>query len=97
MAGIFTAQCNRTIWALVRTNLDKIKWALRQLYIRQRNYYFKNEKYTASIQALDLKKAPAKGIPWPPKIVVTPSGWEASLNWNDQKVIIRKDGKVWAE
>ena len=79
------------------TGLDKVKWALRQVYIKQRNYFFKNERYTASVKALDLRKAPAKGITWPPKIVVTPSGWEASLKWNDQKIIIRKDGKVWAE
>ena len=79
------------------SELDQIKWALRQVYYRQRNHYFKNETYTASVQSLSLGKAPAKGIPWPPKIVLTPSGWEAAVNWNGQQVIIRKDGKVWAE
>ena len=79
------------------TGLDKVKWALRQVYIKQRNYFFKNERYTSSIGSLNLRKPPAKGIAWPPRIVMTPSGWEASLKWNDQKVIIRKDGKVWAE
>ena len=79
------------------SELDQIKWALRQVYYRQRNHYFKNETYTASVQSLSLGKAPAKGIPWPPNIVLTPSGWEAALNWNGQQVIIRKDGKVWAE
>jgi hypothetical protein len=44
-----------------------------------------------------MRKALAKGIPWPPKIVLTPSGWEAAVNWNGQQVIIRKDGKVWTE
>ena len=79
------------------SGLDKIKWALRQVYVRQRNYFFRNDRFTASVKALDLRKAPAKGVPWPPKIVLTPSGWEATVNWNDQKVIIRKDGKVWTE
>ena len=79
------------------TGLDKVKWALRQVYIKQRNYFFKNERYTSSIGSLNLRKPPAKGIAWPPRIVLTPSGWEASLKWNDQKIIIRKDGKVWAE
>ena len=79
------------------SELDQIKWALRQVYYRQRNYYFKNETYTAAVQSLSLVKAPAEGIPWPPKIVLTPSGWEAAVNWNGQQVIIRKDGKVWAE
>ena len=79
------------------TGLDKVKWALRQVYIKQRNYFFNNERYTASIGSLNLRKTPAKGVPWPPKIVLTPSGWEAALKWNGQKIIIRKDGKVWAE
>ena len=79
------------------SELDQIKWALRQVYYRQRNYYFKNETYTAAVQSLSLVKAPAKDIPWPPKIVLTPSGWEAAVNWNGQQVIIRKDGKVWTE
>ena len=79
------------------TGIDKIKWALRQVYIKQRNYFFKNDRYTKSIGSLNLRKSPARGITWPPKIVLTPSGWEAVLNWNDQKVIIRKDGKVWTE
>ena len=79
------------------TGLDKVKWALRQVYIKQRNYFFHNERYTASIGSLNLRKTPAKGVPWPPKIVLTPSGWEAALKWNGQKILIRKDGKVWAE
>tara|TARA_B100000214_G_scaffold374502_1_gene357476 strand:+ start:2120 stop:3202 length:1083 start_codon:yes stop_codon:yes gene_type:complete len=75
--------------------LDKHKWALRQIYFRQRNYFYKNERYTASIKELNLLKTPVDGVPWPPNIVLTISGWEASLDWNDSSVIIRKDGKVW--
>ena len=36
---------------------------------------------------------PVADVPWPPKIVLTPSGWEASVSWNSSLVIIRKDGK----
>tara|TARA_Y100000590_G_scaffold59517_1_gene63144 strand:+ start:15610 stop:16644 length:1035 start_codon:yes stop_codon:yes gene_type:complete len=79
------------------SKVDQIKWALRQVYYRQRNHYFKNEKYTDSIQLLNLITAPREDIPWPPEIVLTHSGWEAILVWNDQKVIIRKDGKVWVK
>jgi hypothetical protein len=49
------------------------------------------------LKGLNLIKTPAEGIPWPPKIVLTPSGWEAVVMWNDKHVIIRKDGKVWVE
>ena len=75
--------------------LDKIRWTLRQVYFRQRNYYFKHERYTASLKKLNLMKAPVEGVPWPPKIMVTPSGWEAELVFGDSSMFIRKDGKVW--
>ena len=81
----------------VDNGLDKVKWALRQVYIRQRNYFFKNERYTASLKELNLMTKPVEGVVWPPDIMVTPSGWEAELDWNGESVIIRKDGKVWVK
>ena len=75
--------------------LDKMRWALRQVYIRQRNYFFKNERYTASLKELNLKDRPIEGVPWPPTLMVTPSGWEAELVRDDKSMYIRKDGKVW--
>ena len=81
----------------IDNGLDKVKWALRQVYIRQRNYFFKNERYTASLKELNLMTKPVEGVVWPPDIMVTPSGWEAELDWNGESVIIRKDGKVWVK
>ena len=75
--------------------LDRMRWALRQVYIRQRNYFFKNERYTASLKELNLKDCPIEGVPWPPTLMVTPSGWEAELVLDDKSMYIRKDGKVW--
>ncbi|MFL2983666.1 MAG: carbohydrate-binding family 9-like protein [Candidatus Neomarinimicrobiota bacterium] len=77
--------------------LDKHKWALRQVYFRQRNYFFKNERYTASLKALNLIDSPVEGVTWPPRVVLTPSGWEAELPWNDSSILIRKDGRVWVK
>ena len=85
------------------SDLDKIKWSLRQLYYKQRNYFFANEKYSNSIRELNffkdlkLKKPPAKGVSWPPKITLTPSGWEAFVKWGNKNIIIRRDGKVWVK
>ena len=79
----------------VDDGLDKIRWALRQVYFRQRNYFFKNERYTASLKKLNLMGTPVEGVPWPPKIMVTPSGWEAELVFGDRSMYIRKDGRVW--
>ena len=80
-----------------KSEIDIIKWSLRQLYYKQRNYFFKNQKYSKSLKALKIKKSPISGVPWPPKVTLTPSGWEAYVKWNDKKVIIRRDGKVWVE
>ena len=79
------------------SKIDQIKWALRQVYYRQRNYFFKNNRYTASLKELNLIKKPVEDVPWPPKIVLTPSGWEAVAQWTDRSILIRKDGKVWVE
>ncbi len=81
----------------IEKGIDKIKWALRKIYYRQRNYYFDKNRYTASLKELNLIKKPSDGIPWPPEINLTPSGWEAVLHWNNSSVIIRTDGKVWTK
>ena len=79
------------------SEIDLIKWALRQVYYRQRNYFFKKNQYTASLKELNLMKTPVEGVPWPPEIVLTPSGWEAGLKWDQSTVVIRTDGKVWVK
>ena len=73
------------------------KWALRNLWYRQSNYFLNHNRYTASIKKLGLDTKPVPGVNWPPSILITPSGWEAHLQHNNQKIIIRKDGKVWVE
>ena len=81
----------------IDNGMDKIKWALRQVYIRQRNYFFNNQRYTASLKELNLMDKPVEGVPWPPKVVLTPSGWEAELDGDGSSVVIRKDGRVWVK
>ena len=80
-----------------RSEIDPINWALRQVYYRQRNHFFKMERYTASLKELNLLTTPVEGVPWPPEIVLTPSGWEAALRWDQSTVVIRTDGKVWVK
>ena len=79
------------------SEIDPIKWALRQVYYRQRNYFFKKGHYTESLKGLNLITTPVEGVPWPPEIVLTPSGWEAGLKWDQSTVVIRTDGKVWVK
>ena len=79
------------------SEIDLIKRSLRKLYYRQRNYYFHKNRYTSSLKELKLLEKPLEGVPWPPKVAVTPSGWEAVLEWKTKSIYIRKDGKVWVE
>jgi hypothetical protein len=79
----------------ISNNLDRIKWALRQIYYRERSYYDAHHRFTASLKRLELLDAPISDIPWPPVLEITPSGWEAYLENGSQKIFIRKDGKVW--
>jgi hypothetical protein len=79
------------------SEIDPIKWALRQVYYRQRNYFFKKDHYTESLKELNLITTPVEGVPWPPEIVLTISGWEAALKWDQSTVVIRTDGKVWVK
>jgi len=74
---------------------DLIKLALRRVYWRERNYFLKYEKYTASLKKLNLLETPVAGVPWPPEIVLTHSGWEAKLDFEESVMIIQKDGRVW--
>lgn len=79
------------------SELDQIKWALRQIYYKEREYYNSYNRFTASLKELELLNAPIAQVPWPPTISLTPSGWEAYLQFQDHWVFIRKDGKVWVE
>jgi len=76
---------------------DLVRLAMRRVYWRESNYFLKYKKYTASLKKLNLLDKPVAGVPWPPKITVTPSGWEAVLEFEDKSMYIRKDGKVWQE
>ena len=81
----------------IPNKLDQTKWALRHLFYRQSNHYLNHNRYTESVKKLGLKTKPVSGVKWPPIISVTPSGWEAVIDDNNQKIYIRKDGKTWAE
>ena len=77
--------------------LDQMKWALRQIYYRERTYFGSYNRFTGSLKELELMETPTEKIPWPPTLSLTPSGWEAYIESGGQKIFIRKDGKVWVE
>jgi cellulose/xylan binding protein with CBM9 domain len=79
--------------------LEGAKWALRQLYYRQREYEEKNGFWTENIADLRLEDVELPNFNWPPEIQKTTSFYEAVLYSIDRNTIIHLswDGKVWIE
>ena len=70
--------------------------ALRQLYYRQRNSAAETGRWAPAAEALGLSTAPLAGVPWPPAIHLTPTGFEAVLELSDgRSAHIREDGRTW--
>jgi hypothetical protein len=77
---------------------DAVKWALRQIYYRQRAFQKEYNEYATNnfqLKAADLKVV---GINFNPEIAVMNDKWEAKQKGFDGKTAcIRWDGKTWLE
>jgi len=75
---------------------EAAKWALRQIYYKEKTYYLNHGKYTDSLAELGLAKMNVKGYNWPPQIGATWNLWEAFLESQDgkEKISITSDGRV---
>ena len=62
-----------------------------------KNSIINNINNAKSFEELGLSKSTVLDIPWPPIIVITPSGWQAAVKWNNKSVIIRQDGRAWVK
>lgn len=71
---------------------ENARWALRQVYYQQRNYFEQFGKYTSNISDLKLE-----GFKFPPIINITPNLFEASLIQvgGDLTLFINQDGKIF--
>lgn len=81
-----------------KPNPDEMaKWALRQVYYRERSFYNQNKKYTCDISALNLQQKTVAGYLWPPEIKHTWNQFEARLQKEGGKGgwYINQDGYVW--
>ncbi len=76
-----------------------VKWALRLIYYRQRNFHARHGRFALNLDQLDLGQERAirvKGWNFPPQIEATESLFEAYYtNKNGEKIRIRQDGLVW--
>lgn len=76
---------------------EQAKWALRQLYYRQKDLHREEGRFAASVAELGLAELEVDGYRWPPEIDRTWSFYEARLHGEDGQSIwhIAQDGRIW--
>lgn len=75
---------------------EQLKWALRRLYYRQRDYYAAHGRYAGDLAALDVGSISVDSMAFDPVLQTTQSGYEITVpGAADGIVHIRHDGKVW--
>jgi hypothetical protein len=72
------------------------KWALRQVYYKQKTHFLNHGAYADSLKELGLGEMRVKGFSWPPQIRTTWNQWEAFLEREDGqgRMTIFSDGRV---
>jgi hypothetical protein len=75
---------------------ERVKWALRRLYYRQRRYREAHGRYAADLAALDAASIQVDGLAFRPTLQATDGLYEISANGFSGAVVhMRQDGKVW--
>lgn len=75
---------------------EKVKWALRRLYYRQRQYRAAHGRYAADLAALNAPDVRVEGLEFAPSMQSTESLYEISVKgFAGAMVHIRQDGKSW--
>jgi hypothetical protein len=75
---------------------DRVKWALRRLYYRQRRYRDENGGYATTLASLNASDIGVEGTEFHPVLQATPSRYEITASGFDRAVVhITEDGRVW--
>ncbi len=76
---------------------ENVKWLLRQVYYRQRNYFEQFGKYTESLSDLKLDELNVEAYKFPLTIQITPNLFEACLSSDggEKKLFINQEGKIY--
>jgi hypothetical protein len=77
---------------------EKVKWALRQVYYRQRDFHHQHGRY-ASLKELNMKQISVDGVLLTPQLFVFGRSFAAALPSTSGKgtIWIRNDGLTWFE
>lgn len=77
---------------------DRVKWALRRLYYRQRRYRADHGRYAADLSLLRASEIRVDGRDFHPAMQVTDSLYEIQAPGVDGRLVrIRQDGRVWVD
>ena len=77
---------------------DAVRWALRQLYYRQREYREENGRYANDLAALAAEEVTVPGFDFRPRLTITPRGYQiATPGAAGQLIQINARGRVWSE
>lgn len=80
----------------IENSLEEARWALRNLYYAQQDYFIKTKKYTTDLKKLVLKNFQLKEYNWNPVIKVADKYFEAFITSKNGKtrLYIYNDGLV---
>ena len=75
---------------------ERVKWALRRMYYRQRNVRAKTGAYASTLDALNVSDLKVEGLDFKPTLHATPSLYEVVAPGFQKSVVhIDQDGRVW--
>jgi hypothetical protein len=75
---------------------ERVRWALRRLYYRQRDVHSAQGGYATTLAALDAGDVRVDGLEFQPTLAATASTYEITApGFNDRVVHINHEGRVW--
>jgi hypothetical protein len=82
--------------AFVEDRNERVKWALRRLYYRQRRFHATNGRYATELSALNAGNIVVEGLDFKPSLQITDSLYELRApGFDGATVHLRQDGRVW--
>jgi hypothetical protein len=78
---------------------EDYKWALRQIYYKEREFFEKNNRFTDKLNDLMIENVKLDGKIWEPVIQITESMYEATLKIKDSDIKwhISNEGRTWKQ
>jgi Carbohydrate family 9 binding domain-like len=75
---------------------NRVKWALRRLYYRQRRFRAVHGRYASDLAQLDARSITVEGMSFRPSMEATPTQYEITAGGaGNTRVHLRQDGRVW--